>query len=153
MSLTTFRNSTFVTSIVRLDYLLQPSFTSPDQTWEMMPTILWAVIELNLLIICPSMFTLRKFGIKIAPSIFGSSKSSQNTPPSLRTFGRSIAARRKHNVYGELVEQTTDRDFDMTTLGRGQPTEVSADGGGLRKLPSPSSVSTDKMKKGPRRSP
>lgn len=151
VSLTIFRISTFVTSIVRLYYLLQPSFTLPDQTWEMMPTILWAMIELNLLVICPSMFTLRKFGTRIAPSIFGSSKgtkpSSENTPKSLRTFGRSYTSGRKYNQYGELFDQTADRDFDMTTLGCNEPTEVNVDGGGRRKSPSPSSDSTNAINK------
>lgn len=103
--------STFVTSIIRLYYLLQPSFTSPDQTWDMMPTILWAVVELSLLIICPSMFTLRKFGVRIAPTLFSSSKTQQSgdAPKDFRTFGQSAAPIRKMlNKYSVLGDQSTD---------------------------------------------
>ncbi|KAI1862647.1 uncharacterized protein JN550_010172 [Neoarthrinium moseri] len=135
-------SATFVTSIIRLYYLLQPTFTSPDQTWDMMPTILWALIELNLLVMCPSMFTMRKFATAIAPSIFASSgtnSSSTVTPKVLRTFGQSIAPRRKHNKYGELFDETAGRDFDMATLGCGKPMSVSADGNGRGKTSSPTS--------------
>ncbi|CAJ2502840.1 Uu.00g102340.m01.CDS01 [Anthostomella pinea] len=113
-------SATFVTSIVRLYYLLQPTFQSPDQTWDIMPTILWALVELNLLVMCPSMFTMRKFGVHVAPSIFGSYNSKQtpeSTPKALRTFGHSMTPRRKVNKYGELIDETADRGFDMTTLG------------------------------------
>lgn len=140
ISLTTFLPSTFVTSIVRLDYLLQPAFTSPDQTWDMMPTVLWALIELNLLIICPSLFTLPQFGLAIAPSIFSSSSTRSGpaiTPKSLLTFDQTMTPGRKYNKYGELFDDTTDRGFDMSALGCSVPTEVKVEGSGhCESLPS-----------------
>ncbi|KAI1258932.1 hypothetical protein F5Y18DRAFT_323816 [Xylariaceae sp. FL1019] len=133
-------SATFITSIIRLYYLLQPEFSSPDQTWDIMPTIVWALVELNLLVICPSMFTLRKFAIKVAPTVFSGKSTSasatpQRTPKSLRTFGQTVNSRRKHDEYGELVEEHHGNDgFDMNTLGPATQTKVQVwgRGSGLR---------------------
>jgi hypothetical protein len=109
----------------------------------MMPTILWAVIELNLLVICPSMFTLRGFAGKLLPKLFGSTfdassadknnNNNKNNGTSIRTFGQSMNGRgRRYNKYGELEDGGTV-DFDLQTLGRSEPTEVSVQGGGPRR--------------------
>ncbi|KAK8086043.1 hypothetical protein PG994_001017 [Apiospora phragmitis] len=51
---------TIITSLIRCAYL--PEFLgSEDQTWAMAPSSLWASIEVNLFVICPSMLTLYEF--------------------------------------------------------------------------------------------
>ncbi|EUC46563.1 hypothetical protein COCMIDRAFT_35794 [Bipolaris oryzae ATCC 44560] len=63
---------TMVTSIIRLVVLL-PALTEPDQTWIIAVGCVWIIVESNLLIICCSLPTLRRFFRHVAPRMIGES--------------------------------------------------------------------------------
>ncbi|KAH6640034.1 integral membrane protein [Truncatella angustata] len=83
-----FASATVVTSIVRCA-ALPALLNNNDQTWAISQASLWAIIEANLVIICASMTTLKKFFNCVAPGLLlGSSgaKSSQgptHNPPTI----------------------------------------------------------------------
>ncbi|KAK8075885.1 hypothetical protein PG997_010548 [Apiospora hydei] len=78
-----------------------------DQSWVISQPSLWAIIEANLIIVCGSAPTLRRFFRHVAPSLIGDSasrgKSSKETyqhDPALVTFGQ-ISNRRNYARFGE----------------------------------------------------
>ncbi|ORY68845.1 uncharacterized protein BCR38DRAFT_424486 [Pseudomassariella vexata] len=105
---------TVVTSIVRLVILL-PVLTNTDQPWAIAFPCTWICAEANLLVICCSLPTLRKFFRDVAPKIIGESDNSPSAPThfpghtNLRTFGRSSNKRKQYNKFGES-------EYGMMTL-------------------------------------
>ncbi|KAK7755543.1 hypothetical protein SLS62_002477 [Diatrype stigma] len=105
-------SATFVTSIIRLVLLFSPTFSSPDQTWDMCYTIVWAIIEIQLLVICPSLCTLRAFARHVAPSwagdstkpsAYASNQYRKGYRRSYRTIADSSLSKRA-DKYGDKAE-------------------------------------------------
>ncbi|KAK7994649.1 hypothetical protein PG991_016237 [Apiospora marii] len=103
----TFASATVVTSIVRCAYLPM-LLGNADQSWVIAQPSLWAIIEANLIIICGSTPTLRRFFRQVAPSLIGDSssrgKSSKDTyqhNPALVTFGQISNQRNYYARFGE----------------------------------------------------
>ncbi|KAH7041603.1 uncharacterized protein B0I36DRAFT_205490, partial [Microdochium trichocladiopsis] len=59
---------TLVTSIVRL-VLLFPMLVDFDQTWAVVDPFTWICVEANLLVVCASLCTLRKFVLTMCPRL------------------------------------------------------------------------------------
>ncbi|KAK6078494.1 integral membrane protein [Seiridium cupressi] len=106
MAVFPFASATGVTSIIRCA-ALPALLGNDDQTWAVSQASLWAIIESNLVIICASMTTLKKFFSYIAPGMMlGSSaaKSSQNptcNPPTI-----SKLSSRRPNRYADFGDST-----------------------------------------------
>ncbi|KAI5456633.1 hypothetical protein BGZ63DRAFT_428750 [Mariannaea sp. PMI_226] len=65
---------TVATSVVRLAYL-PPVLKTRDPSWDSASSALWTFIEANLMIICGSVPTLRRFFKHIAPKLMGSTSN------------------------------------------------------------------------------
>jgi len=87
-------------------------------------------IEANLMIICASLTTLRRFFIHVAPRLIGERGSSACIESSNKgTRGhpfRTIGSVGKKSRKGKLDAPTVDPGFDLKTIARAQPvrTEV-----------------------------
>ncbi|KAK9774331.1 putative Integral membrane protein [Seiridium cardinale] len=106
MAVFPFASVTVVTSIIRCA-ALPALLGNDDQTWAISQASLWAIIEANLVIICASVTTLKKFLSYIAPGMMlGSSgvKSSQNptcNPPTI-----SKLTSRRPDRYADFGDDT-----------------------------------------------
>ncbi|KAI5460206.1 hypothetical protein BGZ63DRAFT_415562 [Mariannaea sp. PMI_226] len=120
---------TVATSIVRLAYL-PPVLKSTDPSWDAAPADVWTFVEANLMIICGSMPTLRKFFKHIMPKLMGT--SSNRSYPSNYDMQRSATAQRKQRskyehfpdenmnemeVFSSRNDRTGERGGDRTTDG------------------------------------
>ncbi|RYP75635.1 hypothetical protein DL770_007368 [Monosporascus sp. CRB-9-2] len=90
--------------------------------------LVWAIIEIQLLVICPSLCTLRAFARHLAPRLMGdyattSAPVGSRYRKSFRTIGESSVPR-KLNTY---KEDTDDTMFHLRSLG-GAPHEVQIEG-------------------------
>ncbi|KAF4454022.1 hypothetical protein F53441_3406 [Fusarium austroafricanum] len=123
-------SATLVTSVVRL-VLLVPSVHDTDYTWVLSSAVIWVCIEANLLIICASLTTLRRFFIHVAPKFIGergtsaaplnSTKGTRQHP--FQTIG---SVRRNRSKKDKLNVHIEDPGFDLKTIVQAQPvtTEV-----------------------------
>ncbi|RYP52370.1 hypothetical protein DL768_002481 [Monosporascus sp. mg162] len=109
---------TVVTSVVRA-CILPGLFSDPDETWVTAPASFWALLELNLLIICGAMPTLRRFLNHVAPSLMRSSghdsRSDPNTPRT-RSFGTS--GKRRKQYYARFGSSREEDEVEFETLSR-----------------------------------
>ncbi|KAM6512932.1 hypothetical protein FSOLCH5_010624 [Fusarium solani] len=121
-------SATLVTSVVRL-ILLMPILTTTDTTWVISSAVVWIYVEANLLVICASLTTLRRFFIHVAPRLIGERGSSAGYAVSgskgtrghpFRTIG-SVANKGKVDKYGIDIEEA---GFDLKTIGQAEPTET-----------------------------
>ncbi|KAI8657306.1 hypothetical protein NCS57_01108600 [Fusarium keratoplasticum] len=121
-------SATLVTSVVRL-ILLMPILTTTDTTWVISSAVVWIYVEANLLVICASLTTLRRFFIHAAPKLIGERGSSAGYAVSgskgtrghpFRTIG-SVANKGKVDKYGMDIEEA---GFDLKTIGQAEPTET-----------------------------
>ncbi|KAJ4246633.1 hypothetical protein NW762_013576 [Fusarium torreyae] len=121
-------SATLVTSVVRL-VLLVPIVGTNDPSWVLSSATVWIYVEANLLIICASLTTLRRFFMHVAPRFIGergssarygltSSKGTRGHP--FRTIG-SAANKSKRDKYGAGIE---DPGFDLKTIVQAQPVET-----------------------------
>ncbi|KAF5539722.1 integral membrane protein PTH11 [Fusarium napiforme] len=124
-------SATLVTSVVRL-VLLVPIVDANDYTWVLSSAVVWIFVEANLLIICASLTTLRRFFIHVAPKFIGERGSSvQYSATSKGTRQhpfQTIGSIRNKTRKGRLNVQIEDPGFDLKTIVQAQPvtTEVTA---------------------------
>ncbi|CVL06014.1 related to integral membrane protein PTH11 [Fusarium mangiferae] len=124
-------SATLVTSVVRL-VLLVPIVNANDYTWVLSSAVVWIFVEANLLIICASLTTLRRFFIHVAPNIIGERGSSvQYSATSKGTRQhpfQTIGSIRNRARKDRLDVQIEDPGFDLKTIVQAQPvtTEVTA---------------------------
>ncbi|RYP40513.1 hypothetical protein DL767_001642 [Monosporascus sp. MG133] len=90
--------------------------------------LVWAIIEIQLLVICPSLCTLRAFARHLAPRLMGdyattSAPVGSRYRKSFRTIGESSVPR-KLNTYREDADDTM---FHLRSFG-GAPHEVQIEG-------------------------
>lgn len=94
----------------------------------------FSFVESNLLIICASLTTLRRFFIHVAPKLIGERGSSARYNLSgsaggyrhpFKTIG-SNAARRRVDKFGMTVDEQAG--FDLQTIGHAEPTETAVVG-------------------------
>ncbi|RYO75447.1 hypothetical protein DL766_002534 [Monosporascus sp. MC13-8B] len=106
--------------------------------------LVWAIIEIQLLVICPSLCTLRAFARHLAPRLMGdypttSAPVDSRYRKSFRTIGESSVPR-KLNIY---KEDTDDTMFHLRSFG-GAPHEVQIEGQSrANRAGSPSSDDTE----------
>ncbi|KAI3575475.1 hypothetical protein IWW34DRAFT_822618 [Fusarium oxysporum f. sp. albedinis] len=124
-------SATLVTSVVRL-VLLVPIVDANDYTWVLSSAVVWIFVEANLLIICASLTTLRRFFIHVAPKFIGERGSSvQYSAASKGTRQHpfhTIGSIRNKTRKDRLDVQIEDPGFDLKTIVQAQPvtTEVTA---------------------------
>ncbi|EXJ79875.1 hypothetical protein A1O3_08160 [Capronia epimyces CBS 606.96] len=119
-----FGSATFVTSVVRLYYMV-PMLSNVDQTYAISIPFVWVMVEANLIVICFCLPNLRTFLRRVAPKIigeysahrgYGNISSAKKTKPSskmgLTGPGSSID---RSNL--------TDRQYAMGKGGAG-PDEI-----------------------------
>ncbi|KAK5996634.1 hypothetical protein PT974_01971 [Cladobotryum mycophilum] len=129
---------TIVTSIVRVTILPQ-MLTSLDQTWVISWASVWIIVEANLIIMCASLPTIRKFLKHVAPRLVGDSIASgsgnkgasggSGNPPGFRTIGMISTSdtRKKRREYSRFdqednediptdLENQQTESYSMTTL-------------------------------------
>ncbi|RYP05980.1 hypothetical protein DL764_003440 [Monosporascus ibericus] len=109
---------TVVTSVVRA-CILPELLTNPDETWATAPASFWVLLELNLLIICGAMPTLRRFLNHVAPSLMRSSGHSPRTDantPRTRPFGTS--GKRRKQYYARFGSSREEDEVEFETLSR-----------------------------------
>ncbi|KAK8108357.1 hypothetical protein PG984_014158 [Apiospora sp. TS-2023a] len=112
--------STLVTSVMRLVTLI-PALSDLDQTWGLSRPVLWICVEGNLLVICASLPTVRRFLRHVAPRWIGESEAKKSSTshgldqqaPShehhpFRTFGAGSSARKKKQL--DTLGMTRDTD-------------------------------------------
>ncbi|KAH7140116.1 hypothetical protein B0J13DRAFT_608564 [Dactylonectria estremocensis] len=131
----TIGSATLVTSVVRL-VLLVSTLHDPDSTWAMSSAAIWIFVEANLLIMCASLTTLRRFFIHVAPKLIGERGSSAGYHLSgsaggyrhpFKTIG-SVAQRKKVDKFGMTAEDGVG--FDLGTIGHATPTLTAVGKGG-----------------------
>ncbi|KAJ4009366.1 hypothetical protein NW752_009668 [Fusarium irregulare] len=121
-------SATLVTSVVRL-VLLLPIFGTNDVSWVLSGAIVWIFIESNLMIICASLTTLRRFFKHVAPRFIGERGSSAGNESSNKgTRGhpfQTIGSKGRGSRKGR-ADTPGDRGFDLKTIVQAQPvrTEV-----------------------------
>ncbi|KAH7209797.1 hypothetical protein DER44DRAFT_809455 [Fusarium oxysporum] len=124
-------SATLVTSVVRL-VLLVPIVDANDCTWVLSSAVVWIFVEANLLIICASLTTLRRFFIHVAPKFIGERGSSVQyfaTSKGTRQHPfHTIGSIRNKTRKDRLDVQIEDPGFDLKTIVQAQPvtTEVTA---------------------------
>ncbi|KAF5972686.1 integral membrane protein PTH11 [Fusarium coicis] len=124
-------SATLVTSVVRL-VLLVRIVDANDYTWVLSSAVVWIFVEVNLLIICASLTTLRRFFIHVAPKFIGERGSSvQYSATSKGTRQhpfQTIGSIRNKTRKDRLDVQIEDPGFDLKTIVQAQPvtTEVTA---------------------------
>ncbi|KAF5619825.1 integral membrane protein PTH11 [Fusarium tjaetaba] len=124
-------SATLVTSVVRL-VLLVPIVDANDYTWVFSSAVVWIFVEANLLIICASLTTLRRFFIHVAPKFIGERGSSvqySTTSKGTRQHPfQTIGSIRNKPRKDRLDVQIEDPGFDLKTIVQAQPvtTEVTA---------------------------
>ncbi|RYP70386.1 hypothetical protein DL771_005507 [Monosporascus sp. 5C6A] len=99
----------------------------PSKVLDSKPFV-WAIIEIQLLVICPSLCTLRAFARHLTPRLMGdyattSAPIGSRYRKSFRTIGESSVPR-KLNTYKEVADDTM---FHLRSLG-GAPHEVQIEG-------------------------
>jgi len=116
-----------VTSIVRL-VLLFPLLVDFDQTWAIVNPFTWICVEANLLVVCASLCTLRKFILTVCPrlltSTYGQSGASpQKTHESADSAAQaSVGARRQHARFSRFH----DSPYGLDTFTGSNDVEVRA---------------------------
>ncbi|KPM44632.1 hypothetical protein AK830_g1897 [Neonectria ditissima] len=133
----TIGSATLVTSVVRM-VLLMPILHHGDVTWVITSAVIWIFVESNLLIICASLTTLRRFFIHVAPRLIGERGSSAGYPLSgtaggyrhpFKTIG-SVVQRKRMDKFGMTVDGGVG--FDLGVIGHALPTETAIGKGGER---------------------
>ncbi|KAH7166322.1 hypothetical protein EDB81DRAFT_640555 [Dactylonectria macrodidyma] len=131
----TIGSATVVTSVVRM-VLLVSTLHDPDSTWAMSSAAIWIFVEANLLVMCASLTTLRRFFIHVAPKLIGERGSSAGYHLSgsaggyrhpFKTIG-SVAQRKKVDKFGMTTEDGVG--FDLGTIGHATPTLTAVGKGG-----------------------
>ncbi|KAH7124762.1 hypothetical protein EDB81DRAFT_872415 [Dactylonectria macrodidyma] len=142
-------SATLVTSIVRM-VLLLPILRDGDVTWAISGAVVWIFVESNLLIICASLTTLRRFFIHLAPRLIGERGSSAGHHLSgsagghrhpFKTIG-SHSALKKVDKFGMTVDEQAG--FDLQTIGQAAPTERAVVGKGKD---NPERVTTKRLRR------
>ncbi|KAH8668777.1 hypothetical protein BX600DRAFT_538784 [Xylariales sp. PMI_506] len=108
-------SSTLVTSVMRLVTLI-PSLTALDQTWALSEPVLWICVEGNLLTICASFPTLRRFFRLVAPSWIGESEKKSSNNHALNPLGPSSGGSHPFRTFG-AAGSTPRRNKELDTLG------------------------------------
>ncbi|KAK7417815.1 hypothetical protein QQX98_004289 [Neonectria punicea] len=130
-------SATLVTSVVRM-VLLMPILHHSDVTWVIASAVIWIFVESNLLIICASLTTLRRFFIHVAPRLIGERGSSagyhlRGTTGGYRhpfkTIG-SVVQRKRMDKFGMTVNKGAG--FDLGVIGHALPTKTAIGRGGER---------------------
>ncbi|KAK7424003.1 hypothetical protein QQZ08_008827 [Neonectria magnoliae] len=125
----TIGSATLVTSVVRM-VLLMPILHHSDVTWVIASAIIWIFVESNLLIICASLTTLRRFFIHVAPRLIGERDSSAGYHlrgatggyrHPFKTIG-SVVRRKRMDKFGMTVNEGVG--FDLGVIGHALPTET-----------------------------
>ncbi|KAF5665137.1 integral membrane protein PTH11 [Fusarium heterosporum] len=121
-------SATLVTSVVRL-VLLVPVVDAYDYTWALSSAIIWIYVEANLLIICASLTTLRRFFLHISPKFIGERGSSAGyggasyrgtrQHPFLTLGGAAKKARK-----AKLQRGMESPGFDLETIVQAQPVQT-----------------------------
>ncbi|KAK4445492.1 hypothetical protein QBC34DRAFT_358287 [Podospora aff. communis PSN243] len=116
-----------IISIVRMQTLL-PSAHSPDPTWDKVPAVIFAIIEINVGIACAAVVTLRPLYRRLrdvfrGPSVNSLSTNGQDTP------GRWRPSRRVADdldlISGETVKASgSESDGAKIELGEGVATKT-----------------------------
>ncbi|RGP71634.1 hypothetical protein FLONG3_7069 [Fusarium longipes] len=120
-------SATLVTSVVRL-VLLIPTFGAIDVSWALSGAVVWVIIEANLMVICASLTTLRRFFIHVAPRLIGERGTSAGIESSnngarghpFQTIGTAGTKSRK----GKLNVPAVDPGFDLKIIARAQPVKT-----------------------------
>ncbi|KAM0243311.1 hypothetical protein ACHAPO_000156, partial [Fusarium lateritium] len=123
MGIFTIGSLTVITSIVRIS-LLPGMLKSMDLSWEIAYPSIWIIVESNLIIMCATMPTLRKFFKHVAPKLIGESRYGSKTGRSSKygkseTVGSKLApssqGRRKRTNYSQFDEgrDSPAEDFIM----------------------------------------
>ncbi|KAK1704547.1 integral membrane protein [Colletotrichum lupini] len=122
---------TVVTSIVRVS-LLPAMLTSMDQSWVISWASLWIIVEANLVVICASLPTLRKFFRHVAPKIIGESTYGKGTktvggtgskPISRMTIGGTNETRNRAE-YSQFDRDNNGEAFVMASMGSNNPVTI-----------------------------
>ncbi|KXH25986.1 integral membrane protein [Colletotrichum nymphaeae SA-01] len=122
---------TVVTSIVRVS-LLPAMLTSMDQSWVISWASLWIIVEANLVVICASLPTLRKFFRHVAPKIIGESTYGKGTktvggtgskPMSRMTIGGTNGTRNRAE-YSQFDRDNNGEAFVMASMGPNKPVTI-----------------------------
>ncbi|KAF4992244.1 hypothetical protein FGRMN_7274 [Fusarium graminum] len=121
-------SATLVTSVVRL-VLLVPVVDAHDYTWALSSAIIWIYVEANLLVICASLTTLRRFFLHVSPKFIGergssagyggaSNRGTRQHP--FRTLGGVAKKARKARLQGGMESP----GFDLETIVQAQPVQT-----------------------------
>ncbi|KAL2883226.1 hypothetical protein SGCOL_001417 [Colletotrichum sp. CLE4] len=121
---------TVVTSIVRVS-LLPAMLTSMDQSWVIAWASLWIIVEANLVVICASLPTLRKFFRHVAPKIIGESTYGKgktvggggSKAMSRMTIGGTNGTRNRAE-YSQFDRDNNGEAFVMASMGRNKPVTI-----------------------------
>ncbi|KAK7449939.1 integral membrane protein [Colletotrichum acutatum] len=122
---------TVVTSIIRVS-LLPAMLTSMDQSWVISWASLWIIVEANLVVICASLPTLRKFFRHVAPKIIGESTYGKGTktvggtgskPMSRTTIGGTNGTRNRAE-YSQFDRDNNGEAFVMASMGSNEPVTI-----------------------------
>ncbi|KAK1622227.1 integral membrane protein [Colletotrichum phormii] len=121
---------TVVTSIVRVS-LLPAMLTSMDQSWVISWASLWIIVEANLVVICASLPTLRKFFRHVAPKIIGESTYGKgktvggtgSKPMSRMTIGGTNGTRNRAE-YSQFDRDNNGEAFVMASMGPNKPVTI-----------------------------
>jgi hypothetical protein len=101
-----------------------------------------SIIEIQLLVICPALCTLRAFARHISPKLMGDSTQRTDTnryKSSLRTYGRTS----RKEVSDKYAIADDEGMFPLNSMaGRGGANEVTVTGHSRKRLRSPSSEQT-----------
>ncbi|RYP78918.1 hypothetical protein DL771_000303 [Monosporascus sp. 5C6A] len=109
---------TVITSVVRA-CILPDFFSNPDGTWVTAPASFWVLLELNLLIICGAMPTLRRFLNHVAPSLMrGSLHDSTSDPNTPRTRSFGTSGKRRNQYYARFGSGREEDELEFETLSR-----------------------------------
>ncbi|KXH63218.1 integral membrane protein [Colletotrichum salicis] len=121
---------TVVTSIVRVS-LLPAMLTSMDQSWVISWASLWIIVEANLVVICASLPTLRKFFRHVAPKIIGESTYGKgknvggtgSKATSRMTIGSKNGTRNRAE-YSQFDRDNNGEAFVMASMGPNKPVTI-----------------------------
>ncbi|KAM5357849.1 hypothetical protein ACJZ2D_015859 [Fusarium nematophilum] len=122
---------TIITSVIRLA-ILPPLLSTTDPNWLITWVLVWGIVELNLIITCASVPTLKKFLRHVAPKIIGESRygsktrTNEHSEPPSRVIVPSSQSRRDRNNYSRFdpEEETANDAYIMGHITGRQDVEV-----------------------------
>lgn len=111
---------TIITSVIRAAIL--PQMAGADQSWITASASVWSQLECNLLVICGTIPTLKKFFRHVAPKVLGSTDNSKtgSTPnvPRTQLYNRS------RNPYAQFGQDASE--LELTRWDQSEEVKVGA---------------------------